>query len=146
MERTEMLELWNDMWKEGNWIPSWPDSLAGLTATDAAWTPYPKCHSIWEEVVHIIFWRDATLKQVAGEAEPTEEEINRLEFAPPSDVNESTWATTFSELKRTHDEIEAALKDEAKDVSRVKFHLIHDGYHLGRITQLRAMQGSNPKF
>ena len=39
MDRSELLELWNDMWKEGNWVPSWPDSLAGLNAETAAWTP-----------------------------------------------------------------------------------------------------------
>ena len=33
-----------------------------------------------------------------------------------------------------------------KDISRITYHLIHDAYHLGRITQVRAMQGTAPKF
>jgi len=57
LERTEALQFWNDMWQEGNWFPSIPDSLAGLSAADAAWSPDPKCHSIWQEVVHLTFWR-----------------------------------------------------------------------------------------
>jgi len=61
MERPNLLELWNDMWKEGNWIPSWPDSLAGLTAEEAAWSPDPNCHSVWQQVVHVTFWRNVTL-------------------------------------------------------------------------------------
>ena len=77
MDRTEMLELWNDMWKEGNWVPSLPDSLAGLTAEDAAWLPNPSCHSIWQEVTHLIFWRKATISRIAGGPGPSEETVLR---------------------------------------------------------------------
>ena len=35
----------------------------------------------------------------------------------------------------------AAIQDEHSDIHRIPYHLIHDAYHLGRITQLRAMRG-----
>jgi len=146
MDRTQLLELWNDMWQDGNWVPSWPDSLAELTAEQAAWTPDPSCNSVWQEVVHTIFWRQVTLNQWAGLPMPTSDDIERLEFAAPSAVTEEAWAETVRDLERTQDEIASAIQDVSKDLGRVTYHLIHDPYHLGRITQLRKMQGSSPKF
>ena len=146
MERRELLELWNDMWKEGNWVPSWPDSLAGLSATQAAWSPAPDCHSIWQEVVHVTLWRTVTLTRMAGGEAPDAQTIEQLEFAPPAVVNETAWSETVAALKQTQDAIALAIQDERQDISRVSYHLIHDAYHLGRITQLRMMQGTAPTF
>lgn len=146
MDRKELLELWNDMWKEGNWIPSWPDSLAELSATDAAWSPNPGCHSIWQEVVHVTFWRTVTLTRMAGGNAPDEQTIEQFEFAAPALVTEAAWNETVAALKHTQEAIGFAIQDEHQDIDRVRYHLIHDAYHLGRITQLRMMQGTTPKF
>jgi hypothetical protein len=146
MEREKLLELWNDMGQEGNWVPSWPDSLAGLSAEEAAWSPDPQCHSLWQEVVHVTFWRRVTLDRMAGGTPPGEAEIERLQFAAPEVTSDDAWAAAVEALKQTQDEIAAAIQDPAKDIARVAYHLIHDAYHLGRITQLRAMQGTAPKF
>ena len=146
MDRTQLLELWNDMWKEGNWIPSWPDSLQGLTPDEASWSPDPNCHSIWQEVVHVTFWRRVTLNGMAGIGSPSGEEVERLEFAVPEVVDVEHWDAAVYQLKATHDEIAAAILDESPDISRIPYHLIHDPYHLGRITQLRGMRGTPPKF
>jgi hypothetical protein len=146
MERDEMLELWNDMAKEGNWVPSWTDSLAGLTPEEAAWTPTSGCHSAWQEVVHVIFWRKVTLRRMAGGDNPPNEEIEAGELALPASLNTESWAETVAELNRTHADIAAAIQDPEMDCSRVPYHILHDAYHLGRITQLRAMRGVPPKF
>ena len=146
MDRGQLLELWNDMWQEGNWVPSWPDSLAELTAESASWSPDPACHSVWQEVVHVIFWRSVTLARMAGGPGPGEDQVLREEFAAPGTADAAAWEATVAELKRTHDAIAAAIQDPAADIHRVAYHLIHDAYHLGRITQVRAMQGIQPKF
>lgn len=146
MERTEALQFWNDMWQEGNWFPSIPDSLAGLSAADAAWSPDPKCHSIWQEVVHLTFWRKITLRHWAEGRGSTDEEVEREEFKAPEEVTEEAWTAAVAALKETQDQIAAAIQDENIDIHRVPYHLVHDPYHLGRITQLRAMQGVSPKF
>ncbi len=146
MERSEMLELWNDMWKEGNWVPSWPDSLAGLSTDEAIWTPAAGSTCIWQEVVHVTFWRTVTLNQIAGQPQPSSEEVEEQQFAMPTDVSSESWSRAVSELKKTHDVIAAAIQDEGKDMTRIPYHLIHDAYHLGRITHLRVMQGTKPKF
>lgn len=146
MDRAEMLEMWSDMAKEGNWIPSWPDSLAGLTPEEAAWSPDPKCHSIWQEVVHVAFWRRATLNQIAGGKGPSSEEAEASEFALPESPDAESWAAAVSELDRSHADIAAAIQNPDADLSRIPYHLAHDAYHLGRITQLRAMRGTPPRF
>lgn len=146
MDREEMLSLWNNMWEEGNWVPSWPDSLAGLTAQTAAWQTDPPCHSIWAEVVHVTFWRRVTLDQMAGGGSPDAEKVAQEEFAVPTDAGEAAWAATITALQQTQEEIATAIQDPAKDVSRIPYHLIHDAYHLGRITQLRTMLGTAPPF
>jgi hypothetical protein len=146
VNRTELLELWNDMWNEGNWVPSWRDSLAGITAAEAAWSTDANCHSIWQEVVHVAFWRRVTIDRMADGAPLDEETIARLEFAVPAEAGEEAWAATVEVLKQTQDAVAMAIQDESKDIARIPYHLIHDAYHLGRITQIRGMQGSKPKF
>lgn len=146
MDRDQLLELWNDMWKEGNWVPAWPDSLVNLSVEEALWTPDPKCHSIWQEVVHVTFWRRVTLKQIAEGVRPAEEEIEHCEFALPLTPDQEAWTAAVEALKQTQNELSAVIQDEASDITRIPYHLIHDAYHLGRITQLRAMQGTAPKF
>ena len=146
MDRTELLELWNEMMGEGNWVPSWPDSLATLTVEQALWTPDPPCHCIWQEVAHVIFWRNVTLKRMAGGDGPSEEEVEAREFALPETPDADAWAKTLAELREVHEALAEAIADESKDIERIPYHLIHDAYHLGRVTQLRRMQGSAPKF
>ena len=146
MDRELIAKLWNDMWSDGNWFPSWPDSLAGLSAEEAASIPDPNCHSIWQEVAHITYWRNYTLDLIHGWTPPAKKDVERLEFAAPEDLSEESWEVSVAALKRTHDEIAAIIPDESKEIIRVVYHLIHDPYHLGRITQLRAMRGTPPTF
>ena len=146
MDRSEMLTLWNDMGSEGNWVPSWPDSLAGVTAQEALWTPHPGCHGIWQEVAHATFWRQVTLARMEGGTPPDEAEIEAKQFALPAQPDAEAWAAAVAALQQTQGAIAAAIEDETKDVERIPYHLIHDAYHLGRITQLRMMQGNAPKF
>ena len=146
MDRKQLLELWNQMYDEGNWVPSFPDTLNGVTAAEANWKPIEPSNSIWQEVVHIIFWRTATLNLIAVLPNFTNEEIATQEFAEPEIVDEPSWNACVALLKDTQDKIAALIPDESVNIERIPLHLIHDAYHLGRITQLRAMQGVAPRF
>ncbi len=146
MERNYMLKLWNESWAEGNWVPSWQDSLADLSAIDAATKTHPFVHSIWQEVVHVIFWRNATLNHIARKPNFTAEFIQSEEFKEPEEVSEEAWADLLRELKFSHDSVVNAILDENCDVSRIPHHIYHDAYHLGRITLIRQAQGREPKF
>ncbi len=145
-DREQLVELWNDMWKEGNWIPSWPDSLNGVNADMAAWKPRELIlsRSIWEETVHVTFWRKVTLNHMAGGSGPSEEEVDRLEFAVPELLNESSWGASISDLRETQHKLAAAILNTELDISRIPYHLIHDAYHLGRITLIRRELDNDP--
>ncbi len=146
MECKDMLKLWNESWTEGNWIPSWQDSLSGLSAEAAAANTQPFVHSIWQEVVHVIFWRNATLNHIARKPNFTEEFIRTEEFKEPETIDETAWSVVLTNLKNSHDSIVHAILDENCDVSRIPHHIYHDAYHLGRITLMRQAQGQEPKF
>src|SRR4051794_16375718 len=111
MDREQLLELWNDMWSEGNWVPSLPDSLAGISAAEACWSPEPRCNSIWQEVVHIIFWRTVTIDRMAGGGPPSDEAVLREEFAAPEIATEEAWAATVARLKATQEALATAIQD-----------------------------------
>lgn len=146
MNRKELLELWNHQMQEGNWIPSWSDSLNGLTVEEALWKPEQDYHCIWQEVIHVNYWRSVTVTRLGGSDGPTEEEVNRLEFTLPEPADEAAWAHTLAEFRSLHEALADAIIDETHDIARLTYHLIHDAYHLGRVTQLRAMLGSPPTF
>ncbi len=131
---------------EGNWVPSWTDTLANVSPEEALWTPEPPCRCAWEELAHVIYWRQVTLRRMAGGEPPTEEEIEAREFALPTQADEESWKATLAVFQQTHEAIAAVITDESQDIERVPYHVLHDAYHLGRITQLLSMQGSAPKF
>ena len=83
---------------------------------------------------------------MAGRAAPSAEEVERLQFSMPADSSLEAWAATIAALRQTQDDLAAAVSEGTQDLERIRYHLIHDAYHLGRITQLRAMQGTAPKF
>lgn len=145
-DREQMLQMWLDMSGDGNWVPSWTDSLADLSVEDATWTPVPNAHCIWQEVVHVTFWRNVTLAKLQGRSSPSGDEVERMEFALPDDRSEESWKAALQAFSEAHSAIADAIRDEEADVSRVPYHLIHDAYHLGRITHLRSMLGTAPKF
>ena len=146
MQNDKVLELWNDMWRDGNWVPSIADSLNGLTAEEAEWAPASTSHCIWQEVAHIIFWRQVTLNNLAGIPGPSEAEVNANEFAIPDERTAVNWTAEVAKLLDTQEKLARAIEFGAGDLSRVTYHLIHDAYHLGRITHLRQMMGVQPKF
>lgn len=69
-----------------------------------------------------------------------------LEFAVPPAQNVAEWRNTLDELLVTQNETAAVIQEPESDTDRIPYHLIHGAYHLGRITQLRKMQGAPPTF
>ncbi len=138
--------LWEDMYQSGNWVPAWPEVLKDVTPELASWIPGPGAHSIWQEVNHVIFWRRVTLKKVHSDTSPSEDEVLEFEFASPANPTAEEWAKTLAELEETQNEILEHIKVNGNQMHRIPYHLIHDAYHLGRITQIRQMQGTQPPF
>jgi hypothetical protein len=55
MDRPALVKWWYEAQAEGLWAASWAKAVAGLTPQQAAWTPAPGRHSIWQIVEHIVF-------------------------------------------------------------------------------------------
>ncbi|WP_123041750.1 DinB family protein [Cohnella candidum] len=157
MNRVELLlKGWDFSYGEEDWYPPLKHALNGLTAAQADWRPEGfQVNSIWQNVNHLIFYKERLLKRWTGEeTEYPSGVTNDDTFAVPS-TEESDWQETVARLERVQQgirgklaalsetELETAipsrkLEDWAHSLIR------HDAYHTGEIIQLRKMQGSWP--
>lgn len=140
MDRELLLKMWNDAWETGLWAAAWNKALAGLTPQQAAWTPGPARHSIWQIVAHMVFWRENELRRIASGPAPTEDEIQRLNFPEIQDVTAEAWQRMYQRLADTQRRLSDALGNPAVNLDRVRYLLPHDCYHMGQICYLRALQ------
>lgn len=152
-DRELVRKWWSEAWTEGLWAAAWSKSLDGLSPQQAAWAP-PSApdveakpgdrHSIWQIVLHMIFWRETWLKRLAGHPRHTQEEQDRLNFPAVAIVSEAAWEHDKRRFKETQDRVAAAFADARTDISAFMYVLPHDCYHFGQINYLRAMQGLKP--
>jgi len=140
-------DLWAEWWQGDIWIAPWFKALAGLSPEQAAWSPSPGRHSIWQLVNHIVYWREVTLDRIAGVPSSGREPDHDEQFPVPAQRDEQAWRADTDRLFRSHDRMriamaEASSLDElaADDPrQRLKFHFAHDAYHLGQIMYVRAL-------
>jgi uncharacterized damage-inducible protein DinB len=141
MDRDELLNRWNQAWTHGLWAIAWSKVLEGLTPADAAWKPQPERKSVWQLVHHILFWREIALRQFAGGASASDDEVKRLNWPEPAEVSQTTWDSTLSRLKRSQESVAAAIADVSRPLEPLLYLVPHDMYHVGQIAYVRAMRG-----
>lgn len=141
--RDLILKWWNDAWTEGLWAAAWSKSIQDLSPEQAAWTPTPGRHSIWQIVEHMCFWRESWLRRAATGQKPTKEEIQVGNFPVIRTFTPEAWAATLARFRETQSRVVAALEGAAPNPALFYF-LPHDCYHFGQINLLRAMQGLAP--
>jgi len=125
--------------------------LAEVTAERAAARPIAGAHNIWQEVLHVIAWRQVACGLLRGE---TVAELSDGENWPePRGCDTAAWQQTLDELARTQHALEAALDGLTDDRLQEKvsygkpfslyvlLHGIihHDAYHAGQIALLRNL-------
>ncbi|HET6323917.1 MAG TPA: DinB family protein [Planctomycetaceae bacterium] len=122
--------------------------LTDVSAEAAAAHPIPGTHSIWQEVLHAITWRQVAIRLLNGEqVADVSEEQNWPQGPAPS---AAAWRQTLDELAQTQVSLEAAagnLTDERLSEKApgkpfsfyVLLHGIiqHDAYHAGQIALLK---------
>ncbi len=146
-DRELITKWWNDAWTEGLWAASWSKSLDGLTAAQAAWSPpgtLGKRHSIWQLVLHMIFWRENWLNRIDGRPKATPEETAQRNFPEVTEKSEAAWKAVRDRFELTQAQVAAALKTRGPEAHTMIYFLPHDCYHFGQINYLRAMQGLKP--
>lgn len=139
--RDLLLDFWNDAWTEGLWAAAWSKSLEGLTPEQAAWTPAPGRHSIWQIVLHMIFWRENELRRFATGQAPSKQEIATRNFPEITDKSASSWNDVRAQFNATQEKIAAVYADPSTNLERARYLIPHDAYHFGQINYLRAMMG-----
>jgi uncharacterized damage-inducible protein DinB len=144
MDRTWIVNWWNEAWKSGLWAAAWSKSLEGLTPQQAAWSPAPGRKSIWQMVNHMTFWRENWLGKVAGKPKAGPEEVERRNWEAPTEISAAAWERALARFKETQQRMAAALTDPASPIDSIAYFLPHDSYHFGQVNYLRAMQGLPP--
>lgn len=148
-DRELIIKWWSEAWNEGLWAAAWSKSIDGLTPDQAAWSPpsrdgHPGRTSIWQIVLHMVFWRENALRRLETGKGPSDDEVSRLNFPKIDDVSEGAWAAARRRLAETQERVIVALRDPRAEADRVMYLLPHDSYHIGQINYLRAMQGLAP--
>ncbi len=143
---SNQMQTWlREAWTDGLWAASWSKSIDGLTAEQAAWLPQHngRRHSIWQHVLHMIFWRDNCLRMVSTVTlgiRPTEQEVATSNFPTLTDTSEAAWAATKQRFEESQKRIIAAFADPCvEDKRRLAFIIPHDCYHFGQINMIRGM-------
>ncbi len=149
-DRELAIKWWGDAWNEGLWAGSWSKSLEGLTPEKAAWQP-PNApgvagvrHSIWQHVLHMIFWREGWLRRAATGQKLSKEEIAVGSFPAVTEVSVGAWEQARRRFEDTQERMGAALKDPSPKNDLLIYFLPHDCYHFGQINLLRGMLGFAP--
>jgi uncharacterized damage-inducible protein DinB len=144
MHREDLLKHWNDAWTNGLWAAPWSKAIDDLTPAQAAWTPAPGRHSIWQIVNHMIFWREHDLALLKAQKMSSEEKERRNFEPTPSPASDAAWRETKKRFAQTHQQIDEAIANPANSIERLQYFLFHDSYHFGQIMYLRGMQGLKP--
>jgi len=92
--------------------PSVLESLAGISAAQAASHPIAGAHSIWELVLHLRSDYDLVLRRLAGDGRP----LTAAEDWPACPAStEENWQQTVQELKLLNKKLRQAVRDFPDD-------------------------------
>jgi uncharacterized damage-inducible protein DinB len=128
--------------------------LDRVTAEQAEAHPVPGAHSIWELVLHMTGWKREVLARFRG---ATAGEPSDGDWPSPNTSDPLGWSNAVGELRRTHQELTAALHGATDDQldapvrdardrplgtgmtqwQTLQGILQHDIYHLGQIALLK---------
>jgi uncharacterized damage-inducible protein DinB len=128
--------------------PSVLESLAGVSAAQAASCPIAGAHSIWELVLHLGSDYDLVLRRLAGDGRPLTAAEDWPVCPAPTEEN---WRQTVQELTRLNRKLPQAVRDfaderlddplvpEAPYTAYTQFIGVtqHNLYHAGQIALLK---------
>lgn len=126
--------------------------LENISAEEAAAHPIPESHSIWDYLLHIINWREYTVRTLLDD-EPYIVDLNtEKNWTTITDFSQEAWEATLELYKKSTDELSETIKkfDDSKLEEIVREHkftfykllhgvIQHDIYHSGQILLLKKM-------
>ena len=149
-------------WLESSWEGAYHTpigkAIEGLTAAHVFWRPAPERHSIWQNVMHMAYWREYFIRSLEGEtAFPSKAELEAHNWPRhPDPADDAAWEAARRRLAATQERLvtllrsrpverlEAPLWGDETVAHAIVHYMRHDSYHLGQIMLLRALQGLPP--
>lgn len=126
--------------------PMW-QILEGISVETAAARAVPEAHTIWEIVMHMIFWEEVATERLAGGRAGLVQERN---FPPMPEHTEEAWRKTLDQLRASNrsfrealSQLDAAKLDDLSAAGKRTFYdeahglIEHHIYHLGQIALLK---------
>src|SRR6187455_116105 len=92
-----ILEQLHATHNQKNWFVPFNDSVANLTAKDAAWKDSSGNHSVWGIVNHLSFWNSRWLIRLKGKV-PPKMEIENSETFTDGKPDEDAWKSSVNKL------------------------------------------------
>jgi hypothetical protein len=98
-----LLHGWDCCYEKEDWYPPLTDALKELTAEQANWRPEGEhVNTIWENVYHLIFYKERLLKRMTGEESDYPEELINVDTFAVGLASEGDWQETLDRLKSVH--------------------------------------------
>lgn len=132
--------------------PSVLELLDDVDAASAHAKPIAGVHSIWELVLHVMAWDQASLRRLGGEVSQPEGCDN---FPIPPEPTEEAWRNAIAEAKRAHNKLvrtvaslaESRLRDQVPGKDYDFYFMLqgvaqHELYHAGQIAILKKARKS----
>lgn len=149
-------------WLEASWQHAYHTPIAkaieGLAVAQAFWRPAPERHSIWQNVMHMAYWREYFIRALEGDPTfPTQAELQHHNWPDhPDPADEAAWAAARERLAATQERLVRLLRSLPQErldapawsdesvAQAIMYYMRHDSYHVGQIMLLRALQGLAP--
>lgn len=150
----EALVQWMDhVFEHEGWHVSLLDSLKGVTAHQAAWTPSPERNSIWKITAHVALWKEEGSRRLRREPPRPAGWDKEHDWQSIGEVSDARWQHTIRRLVTVQQTVRAAVVaqsdadlDAPPSMATIRGLILHDSYHCGQICYLRALQGIPAKI
>ena len=132
--------------------PNLRGSIRGVTVREAALSPRPGRHNVWEIVVHAAYWKYAVRRRLLGEKRGSFSLPGSNWFKRPADRSEKAWRADVALLDREHSLLREAVSSfwpenldrrapgsEATARRLIAGIALHDVYHAGQIQLIKKI-------
>ena len=131
--------------------PSLKELLEGVTAQQAAKTPSPGMHSIWQLALHIAAWEEIVLRRLRGEVFTAKLDSTEDWPSVPK-ADDAAWQQAKDRLRKTGQELagaipassEATLLETAAGQKYSNYVMLHGcvqhaAYHAGQMALVKKL-------
>lgn len=152
-----LIDQFASCYDENVWFVALKNSLEGITAEEAAWSPAGSDKSVWKLLTHLNYYNDSWLTRFrGGEFVHAEGMTNDDTFVVPDVPDEAMLVAEIARMETIMNGWREELRtaDEAKFAAAVSagndspWHSIisdintHNAYHAGQVLLLRKLRGT----